>query len=132
MHGCDNEALELIRRCWGGMLDKGAETFWEFTPNNESDRWLLTAHAWSTGCTYLLSAYVLGIRMTKPEFNAIVFEPKPCDLVEMSGVVPTSNGLIAASYKLIDGIKHFRISIPKGIEVEYKLPENSVIKITEY
>ncbi|MBQ8526107.1 MAG: alpha-L-rhamnosidase N-terminal domain-containing protein [Clostridia bacterium] len=136
LHGSPDEALELIRRCWGSMLNKGAETFWEFSPNNDYERWDAVAHAWSSGCTYLLSAYVLGVRMTQPGYKAIIFEPNICDLTSMSGVVPTVRGFIAASYKKLEAegktVNKFELAVPEGIDVEYKLPENSIIDIIRY
>ena len=128
-----DNALELIRRCWGNMLKKGANTFWEFSPNNDKDWWDAVCHAWSAGCTYLLSAYVLGIRMTKPDFAKIVFQPNVCDLTHISGVVPTSSGFIAASYKTDENnIKIFKLAVPKDTEVECILPDNSKIEIIKY
>lgn len=123
-------ALELIRRCWGTMMDKGARTFWEFTPNNADERWDALCHAWSAGCTYLLSAYVLGIRMTEPDFASIVFEPKPCDLENLKGVVPTNHGYIAASYNKDE--KLCRLAIPKAIKIECKMPEGINLEIIKY
>ena len=131
-----DEALALIRNCWGNMLNKGAGTFWEFSPNNDTERWDAVSHAWSSGCTYLLSAYVLGIRPTKPRFESIVFQPQICDLTHISGVVPTDGGLIAASYKQQnkDGkiVNLFELAVPEKTEVEYILPENSEINIIRY
>ena len=75
LSGDPESALELIRRCWGTMIRKGARTFWEFAPNNGTDRWIIPAHGWSGGCTYLLSAYVLGIRPGKPGYETLVFCP---------------------------------------------------------
>lgn len=136
LYGSADDAIELIRNCWGNMLNKGAGTFWEFSPNNDFERWDAVAHAWSSGCTYLLSAYVLGIRMTKPGYEAILFEPGPCDLSHMSGVVPTDRGLIAAScVRKTSDVKDgyvFRLAVPADIEVEYKIPKNSEIEIIRY
>ena len=136
LYGFPEDALDLIRRCWGNMLHKGAKTFWEFSPNNDYERWDAVAHAWSAGCTYLLSAYVLGIRMTQPGYKAIIFEPAVCDLTSVSGVVPTPYGFVAASYKQIESegktVNKFEIALPEAIELEYKLPDSSVIEIIRY
>ena len=130
LQGDADNALELIRRCWGTMMDKGARTFWEFSPNSADGHWDALCHAWSAGCTYLLSAYVLGIRMTEPDFTAIVFEPKPCDLENIKGVVPTSHGYIAASYN--KEAKLCRLAVPKNIKTECKLPEGIELEIIKY
>jgi hypothetical protein len=65
--GMEEEALRLVRTYWGGMLDAGADTFWEaFDPDNP-----LTSpygdihvnsfcHAWSCSPTWLFRALGLG------------------------------------------------------------------------
>ena len=135
-NGQPEDALELIRRCWGTMLKKGAKTFWEFAPNNETDRWDTPSHAWSGGCTYLLSAYVMGIRPAEADYKTLLLEPQPCDLESFRGVVPTSRGLVAASCRCAveRGKKeyHFMLAVPESIEVRCKLPENSTIEILKY
>lgn len=132
-NGRSEEALDLIRRCWGTMLKKGAKTFWEFAPNNDTDKWRTPSHAWSAGCTYLLSAYVLGIRPAEPDYAAVLFAPCPCDLTEFSGVVPTPRGFVAACGRRdANGALHFTLAIPKDMKVECDLPENSTIQILEY
>jgi len=131
-NGQPEDALELIRRCWGTMLKKGAKTFWEFAPNNETDRWDTPSHAWSGGCTYLLSAYVMGIRALEADYKTLLFEPQPCDLTSFRGVVPTAKGFVAAAYKREGAIHKFTLAVPEAVEVTSKLPENSMIEILKY
>ena len=127
------EGLELIRRVWGTMLKKGATTFWEFTPNNADGRWEATCHAWSAGCTYLLSAFIMGVRPTAPNFGAITFAPRPCDLESAKGVVPSPEGLIAVSWEKDNaGKTKFKLALPKAIELTTDLPENSEIEVITY
>jgi hypothetical protein len=65
--GMDEEALALVRSYWGGMLDAGADTFWEAYDPDEP----LTSpygdihansycHAWSCSPTWLFRARGLG------------------------------------------------------------------------
>ena len=128
MNGQDEDALDLIHRVWGTMLDRGAHTFWEYLPVEDGAWWDALCHAWSTGCTYLLSAYVLGIRMTRPNFSAIVFEPKLCGLDYVKGVVPCEGGFIAA--KCENG--KYTIAVPEGTEVECKVPDGVQVEIIKY
>lgn len=134
-NGRDEEALSLIRRCWGGMLQKGAKTFWEFTPNHQG-QWKYRAHAWSAGCTWLLSAYILGIRATAPNYREVTFAPRPCDLDSICGVVPTPSGYIAAScHSFVEnGSTHyaFTLAVSENVTVHLDLPENSTLKIITY
>lgn len=130
------EGLLLIRRCWGTMLSKGAKTFWEFSPNNATDAWKYRAHAWSAGCTWLLSAYILGIRAADVDYRSILFAPRPCDLTELSGVVPTPAGYIAAACRstTVDGrvVREFVLAVPESVEVKADLPKDSTLRIVTY
>ena len=127
------EGLELIRRVWGTMLKKGAKTFWEYTPNNGWEQFALTCHAWSAGCTYLLSAFVLGVRPEAADWEKIIFAPRPCDLAFGRGVVPTTKGLIAVSWeKDAEGGCKFALAVPGEIEVSMDLPENSTVEVMKY
>lgn len=131
-NGKPEEGLELIRRCWGTMLKKGAETFWEFSPNNPTDKWDTPSHAWSGGCTWLLSAYILGIRSAGPNYSAVTFAPRPCDLTAFRGVVPTPMGFIAVSLETQGEIRKFTLALPKAMALHTDLPENSTLEILTY
>jgi hypothetical protein len=113
------------------MLAKGAETFWEYTHNNATERWHACAHAWSSGCTYLLSAYVLGIRPAEAGYEKILFEP--CGKFDtFRGVVPTAKGLVAVKCETQNGVRYYTLAIPECAVVEYKLPIGANIEIRKY
>lgn len=127
------EGLELIRRVWGAMLHKGATTFWEFNPNNAEERWEHTCHAWSAGCTYLLSAFVLGVRPLSANWESITFAPRPCDLICGKGVVPTPKGLIGVSWKReTEQVFRFTIALPRKIELCEDIPKDCTIEVIRY
>ena len=128
----DNEkAKELMCRCWGSMMAKGATTFWEYANANDEPKpkYFTNCHAWSAGCTYLLSAYVLGLRPLSAGYEKILFSPAPI-FESFEGVVPTSRGLVAVKY---DGeARKFTLILPQNCEFEAKLPENTDLKVIEY
>lgn len=127
------EGLELIRRVWGTMIKKGATTFWEFSPNNSEERWEAPCHAWSAGCTYLLSAFVLGVRPLASNWEKIIFAPRPCDIESGKGVIPTPHGFIASSWRKNDnGKTEFKIAVPNEIEIELNLPQESSAEVINY
>ena len=129
LQGDEKDALDLIRRVWGSMLKKGATTFWEFNPNNPNDKWEHSVcHGWSAGCTYLLSAYVLGIRPCAYNWSEIVFAPRTVDIESGKGVVPTPAGLIALAW---EG-KSFKLTVPSGIKVKTDLSKDCRVEINEY
>jgi hypothetical protein len=128
--GDSEGALELMKRCWGSMLRKGAKTFWEYAPNNEGE-WPARSHGWSTGCTYILGAYVLGIRPYRYGWDTIVFDPQIGSLTDVRGVVPTSKGDIAVRISVKNGVKNYTLIVPKGIEVITDVSANE-LKIVTY
>ena len=66
----DEEAYQLIETYWGGMIDKGADTFWEiYDPNNpfkspyNSHLFNSYCHAWSCTPAWFLRHPVYGKRL---------------------------------------------------------------------
>ena len=134
-------ALELIRRYWGAMMDRGATTFWEdfnldwlensgrideFTPKGKRDlhadfgaycykglRHSL-CHGWSCGPMPFLSERVLGIRFLEPGGRKILVKPDPAGLEYVSGTYPTPFGSVSVT---CEGHGRIRIEAPSAIEV---------------
>jgi hypothetical protein len=95
----DAGAMELIRRCWGGMVDsEPGTTFWEWSGKHGGVDGHLTSlcHGWSAGVVPLLSKYVLGLRPSGPGYRSYVFDPRPSGLDWVEGRVPVPGGFIEA------------------------------------
>ncbi|HBA68390.1 MAG TPA: alpha-L-rhamnosidase [Lachnospiraceae bacterium] len=70
------EVLIRIRQYWGGMLERGAVTFWEeYDPDvPEAEQYDMygdkfgksLCHAWSASPIYLLARYFVGLEITDP------------------------------------------------------------------
>ena len=131
LQGDAEGGLELIRRCWGTMVKKGAGTFWEYAPNDTEERWDIPSHGWSSGCTYLLSAYVLGIRPAAPGYARVLFAPAGV-LDRFAGVVPTVKGLIAVRCSTQNGKQHYTLALPEGAELETVLPDGAELTVLTY
>ncbi len=129
--GEDEDAIELIRRCWGAMIRKGAHTFWEFAPTDENDVWPTPAHAWASGCCYLMGAYLAGVRPATPGYETVLLSPSPA-FGEFECVVPTVKGYIAANCRMVDGKKVFTYAVPEGVKIETKIPEGAEVEIVRY
>ena len=74
----DEEADHLIENYWGGMVDKGADTFWEiYNPNDaytspyNSHLFNSYCHAWSCTPAWFLRHPVYGKRLGKIDKNKI-------------------------------------------------------------
>ncbi len=122
MAGRYQEALDIIREFWGGMIDLGATSFWE----DFSLDWAKNAgridelpaegkddihrdfgafcylsyrhslcHGWASGPTPWLSHHVLGVKVMEPGCRKVCIEPHLGDLEWAEGTYPTPFGNIS-------------------------------------
>lgn len=138
------DALDIIRKYWGGMLSMGATTFWEdfdikwldnagrideIAPSDKKDihgdygkycyqgfRHSL-CHGWASGPTAYLSQYVLGIRILESGCKKVAIEPHLGDLEWVKGSYPTPYGNIYVEHKIENGNIVSKVSVPDGVEV---------------
>lgn len=129
--GDSDGAIELMRRCWGSMMAKGAKSFWEYANANDDSKpkYFSSCHAWSAGCTYLISAYVLGIRPAESGYEKLLFAPQAV-FDGFSGVVPTPKGLVAVKYE--GGTRKFTLVVPENCEFQTNLPSGSTLEVIKY
>jgi len=139
------DALDNIRRFWGGMLDLGATTFWEdfnldwaenaarldeITPEGKHDihadfgdycyRQLRHSlcHGWASGPTAWLTEHVLGVRPVSPGCRKLRIEPHLGDLQWVEGTFPTPLGVVKISHrKTADGKIVSDVKAPKGVKI---------------
>lgn len=139
------EVLKRVKEYWGGMLSKGAVTFWEeFDPKqSEAEQYGMygdpfgksLCHAWGASPIYLLGKYYLGVYPTKPGYEAFEVSPRLGFFKELDCTVPVKDGKVDISYK--EGIlnvtadrdggilkingKEWRLTAGVCIQVEYFL-----------
>ena len=80
------EVWDTLHSYWGGMLDRGAVTFWEeFDPTvPESEQYDMygdkfgksLCHAWSASPIYFLARYFMGLKFTQAGGRSFVLEPQ--------------------------------------------------------
>lgn len=145
MAGHYEEAMDIIRKFWGGMLNMGATTFWEdfdldwtknagrideFVPEGKDDihgdfggycyvgyRHSL-CHGWASGPTAWLSNHVLGVEILEPGCKKVRISPHLGNLQWAKGTYPTPFGLIKVHHqKQADGTVKSFIEVPKGVKV---------------
>ena len=138
------EAMDLISKYWGKMLDLGATTFWEdfnyadaenaaridevvpedkFDIHADGGAWCYVGlrhsfcHGWASGPTTWLSRHVLGIEPVGVGFKQVRIEPHLGDLQWAEGTFPTPYGVISVRHeKKADGTVVSDIKLPKGIK----------------
>ncbi|MHA6765476.1 alpha-L-rhamnosidase-related protein [Streptacidiphilus sp. PAMC 29251] len=101
--GDDIDALTLIRREWGYMLNSPlgtGSTFWEGYRSDGSfdygGTYMSLAHGWATGPTSALTSYVLGLAPTGT--SQYSFAPHPGDLTHAEGTITLPQGKVAGSW----------------------------------
>ncbi len=125
-HGHDAAAVDFMRRYWGGMLERGATTFWEyfslsFRPTQVFTRGGSACHGWSAAPAQALPAFVLGVEPIEAGFRRILVRPQPGGLSWARGTVPTPHGPVKVDWQRSSD--RFRISCtlprPGRIEVPH-------------
>lgn len=94
--------MDEIKSYWGGMLDEGATTFWEYYDPNETgvDKYAMygdkygksLCHAWGASPIYLLGRYLLGVRSTSPGYKSFEVAPKVDYFDELTCTLPVGEG----------------------------------------
>lgn len=119
--GKHQEALDIIRRYWGGMLKMGATSFWEdfdlaWTENafridelpvegkadihGDFGKFCYTqfrhslCHGWASGSTPFLSRCIMGVEILESGCKKVKITPRMCDLKWVKGAYPTPYGSI--------------------------------------
>jgi len=128
-----NRGLSIIRSIWGGMLDKGATSFWEAARRDYPDdfhKYLTTytaygeyrmslCHAWSSTPVEWFSRVLLGVNPVSPGYRDVeIVIRAPSSMKKCSGTVSTPFGPIGVSwYRENDGQIIVRTDVPEGIRI---------------
>ncbi|MCD8166284.1 MAG: alpha-L-rhamnosidase [Bacteroides sp.] len=147
MAGEYQQALDVIRQYWGGMLDMGATTFWEdfdldwmentarldeITPPGKRDihgdfgaycypgfRHSF-CHGWASGPTAWMSEHILGVKVVEPGCRVLSVAPVLGDLEWVEGTFPTPYGVVKVKHtRNSDGTVSSEIDAPEEIRIIY-------------
>ena len=141
-----DQALDIISKYWGGMLDVGATTFWEdfdlewtknagrideFVPEGKDDihgdfggycyvgfRHSL-CHGWASGPTAWMSHHILGVDVMEPGCKKVRITPHLGKLQWVEGTYPTPSGEVIRikHVKLPNGEVKTTVKAPKGVKI---------------
>ncbi len=128
-----DEALELIRRCWGTMLDQEPGTYWEminaedgkfplrsFFEFSKGDALNSACHGWSGWISAIMQAYLLGVKPLQPGFEETLLAPQLSDdLNNLEGAVPTPHGLITVKLQSDKHRVSVEVQYPEAIAIVY-------------
>ena len=126
------EALDWIRKYWGGMVHEGATSFWEaydthwptgnahvsLQADGSTGYFVSLAHGWSSGPTAWLMEEILGIHPTAAGFHTATLRPDLAGLAWARGTEPTPHGPIAIDLKPTQTT----VTLPAGIELSVLVP----------
>lgn len=130
-------AVDWIRKYWGGMIRRGATSFWEAynlgLPKYGWHRMLRAdfgqgyfvslAHGWSSGPTVWLTEEILGIKPTAAGFKQVSIRPELAGLKWARGSDPTPRGLITVDYQIApDGRLTASLDLPPGTDAAVSMP----------
>lgn len=142
--GRTEEALEIVKKYWGAMLDLGATTFWEdfdidwtenagrideIVPDDKVDvhasygkhcyiklRHSL-CHGWASGPAPFLMKHILGVEVLDAGCKKVKISPNLCGLEWARGTYPTPYGVIEIEHRNVYGKIVSTVKAPEGIEV---------------
>ena len=146
IYGEYKQALENLKKYYGGMLKMGATAFWEdfdikWMENASGiDKWPKEGekdihgdygafcykgfrhslcHGWSVGVLAYLLETVLGLMPSRMNFRTVRFKPNPSGLRYAKGSLPTPFGIIEAEWFLTSKgeIEKHILRAPKEIEI---------------
>jgi len=82
------------------------------------------AHGWSTGPTYALTTFVLGLSLTAPGGSTWALAPQFGDLTSVEGGFTTGLGKFQASWVVFGGNGSYSVSytVPEGTSGVVSLP----------
>jgi hypothetical protein len=116
--GKDSEALARMLSYYQSDIDSWSQTMWErsggaIDSNN---------HAWAASPTYLLGAFVAGVRPTAPGWTSYQVTPLLGTLTSVSATVPSVRGSITASHTLSATSYTLALISPAGTQALVGIP----------
>lgn len=122
MTGNAKEALRDIRSAWGKMLDYDSRTCWErldvpeMNATHYYDAIGSFCHGWTSGPTWQLPAWVVGVKPLEYGFKSIEIAPNLDTLDFAEATVPTPHGEMTARVER-DGMDYtLYLDLPHGIK----------------
>lgn len=149
--GREETAYERIAAYWGGMLERGATTWWEvFDPQSpactvpspyqgNTPTYLMDhvpvslCHGWGASPTYLLTKHALGVCIDELGEKTVRLTLAPSSLEWARGEIPTPYGMLKADWSRKQGDRiDYRLWLPEGLQWDGAAPEGCDVRLMEY
>ena len=113
------EGIELIKKYYGHMLDRGATTWWEGF-NADDNYFGSLSHGWGGAPTWFLTTYALGARRTGPMSWQLRTKSS---LRNLRGALPLAEGALSLAWNSqVCAQQTLEIGAPDGATGEIVLP----------
>jgi len=116
--GNDREAINRMLTFYQSDIDSWSQTMWERSGGSIDSN----NHAWAASATYLLGAFVAGVRPTAPGWSTYQVTPQMGPLTSASAVVPSVRGTIHASHTLSTTSYTLALISPAGTQATVGIP----------
>ncbi len=135
--GHPEAALAWIRQYWGGMIRRGATSFWEaynlglpkqgyhqaLRADFGRGYFVSLAHGWSSGPTVVLTEDILGIKPTSAGFADVSIRPDLAGLKWARGTEPTPRGPVKVDFRASsNGGLTATMDLPPGTHAAVSMP----------
>jgi len=141
--GYFDRVMETMKDYWGGMLDRGADTFWEeFKPDQpEEEQYSMygdkygksLCHAWGASPIYLIGRYFMGVRPVTPAYASFEVKPQLGQFERFECTFPVGEGSVWMRYE--NGILKVKADRPGGVlkagQDSYELEADKELVIVE-
>ncbi|MDD3925527.1 MAG: hypothetical protein PHT33_02595, partial [bacterium] len=111
------EAFDWIRMAWGGMLERGATTWWEEWGDRSS-----LCHGWGSYPAYFSQTEILGVKLDELGSGRVVVAPDLLDLSWARGTVAldeSGDKRIEVDLRKNDNVVDVHINAPESIQVVF-------------
>ena len=103
-----DQVFQTLKEYWGGMLERGAVTFWEeFDPGiSQEEQYDMygdrfgksLCHAWAASPIYFLAKYFVGLKLPDTPGNPFSLEPRMEFFSEMHVTLPVFSGIVEINW----------------------------------
>ncbi len=126
--GAVDVVLPLMKKYYGGMIELGATSFWEYYDPKQSgaEHYAMygrkygksLCHAWGATAIWILGKYVVGLSPMEEGYDQILLRPRLDLLPAFEATFPLKEGQV--SVKWLDGALTVRSSLDGVLEIDGK------------
>ncbi|HHV11677.1 MAG TPA: hypothetical protein GXX75_15500 [Clostridiales bacterium] len=112
------EKTDELWNTWRVMVSKNLTTCEEDPVNSRSD-----CHAWGALALYELPSAVLGVKPSKPGYEAVLIAPAVGYFQWAEGDVITPKGMIHVKWNVAGGERLLKVAVPDSVKMELVFPK---------